>query len=406
MKFKFTKKTIIIIVAIVAIGVFGYTLLQRQNAAKRQEDALAAMKNSTVPVSIRDIENTIYTSGQIKAKEAAVVLTDTSGIVSEILVSAGDEVEKDQIIAKLEVADLIEQIEQQELAYEIDKNNYLQAKLNAEDAYEDAEKDLEEKQALYAVDSISRNELDNAREALEDAEQELKINTDDAIPTSLEIKYLTYKRSEISLNNLYQELSDSTIKSPINGIVTAVNTAETDYVNAKSQLFEVANLKDLEIIATVGEYEVNELEIGMKAMITGDAFRGNYNGTISNIAAAATKSGSETVVEIVINLDDETDELKPNFTANADIVIASVQGALAVPLDAVVKMDGNSIVRVKNGETITPVKVETGVEDDLYIQIISDEINEGDQVISGANMGSNGGMRPNGMFGGGPRGGR
>ena len=385
---KLSKKTIIIIVVVAIIAVIGVSSIYKSKSAKANTNNQQTL--STVPVTIRDLQSTIYASGAIKPKKSATILAETSGIVAQILVKAGDSVVKGQEIAFLEVADLKEQIKQKEISYKIDKNNYQQAKQNAEESLKNSKDTYEEKKALYAVDSISKNELDNAKEQYEDAQAELDINVDDNTPTTLEIKYLQYQQSESNLNNLYKDLAAATIKSPMTGVVTNVKITETSYVNNKSQLFEVAVLDELEIATTVGEYDVNKLQVGMPVIISGDAFNNQYTGEVSNIAAAATKSGNETVVDILIDIKDETQELKPNFTANADIVVASVEGALTVPIDAVIKgAKGENMVRIKDGEEVKLIKVEIGVESDLYVQIISDEIKEGDLVVSGAGAATN-----------------
>ncbi|QOR36619.1 efflux RND transporter periplasmic adaptor subunit [Clostridium sp. 'deep sea'] len=399
---KLTKKTIIIIVVVAIIAVIGVSSIYKSKSAKANTNNQQAQALSTVPVTIRDLQSTIYASGAIKPKKSATILAETSGVVAQILVKAGDSVVKGQEIAYLEVADLKEQIKQKEISYKIDKNNYQQAKQNAEDNLKDSKDTYEEKKALYAVDSISKNELDNAKEQYDDAKAELDINVDDNTPTTLEIKYLQYQQSESNLNNLYKDLAAATIKSPMTGVVTNVKIAETSYVNNKSPLFEVAVLDELEITTTVGEYDVNKLQVGMPVIISGDAFNNQYTGEVSNIAAAATKSGNETVVDILIDIKDETQELKPNFTANADIVVSSVEAALTVPIDTVIKgAKGENMVRLKDGEEFKLIKVETGVESDLYIQIISDEIKEGDLVVSGAGAATN--KQAGFMLGGGKR---
>ncbi len=397
------KKWLIAVVAIVVVGAlfWGWRYTQRANEQAALEEAAL---NSTVSVRIQDIEDTIYTSGTIVLTDAETVFTSSGGVVSEVMVQEGSIVTKGQILAKLSNDDLNDQLAREQLSFNIAENNYQQALLDAQEALTDAEDNLKQKQDLYAVYAISKRELDDAQEQYDQALENVTINTADSNPTSLEIKYLQYRQSKLSINELYAEIASNTIRSPIAGAVTLVNLEETKYVSSKAVAFEVGDLGKLQIQATVGEYEVNKLSVGMSATVFGDAFNQIYQGEISNIAAAATKSGSETVVAIVIDILNETSELKPNFTANADIVIDSAQQAMVVPLDAVVTMpNGSRVVRKKVGTEIVPIQVQTGVANDLYIQIISDEIQEGDEVISASNMGlttgDGTGLRPGAMTG-------
>lgn len=377
------KKVIIGVVAVVVIaaGFIYYNTRQTQPTA---EELMAQMQNQTVTVEKRDISQTIFTSGNIQAKNAATISAAIGGVISDIFVEEGDMVKEGQIVAEMDISDLLNQIEQKELSLEIDQNNFDLSYQQAQEAYEDALDKFVEQEALYQADAISRQEYEDAKEALESAKKDVEMDTTDGYWTSLEIKQKQLKQTQLQLDDLYQDLEDSTIFSPMSGVITDVKIKEADRVTENTLLFDVQDLNHLEVLVTAGEYDVNKLELGMHADITGEGFDGVYSGTVCNIAPVAVTSGSETIVEIVIDIDNETVELKPNFTADAEIIVASAKQVLAVPLDAVInnpKTTGQA-VRVMVDGTMNMVQVETGVADDLYIEVNSVDLHEGDQVVS------------------------
>ena len=94
-------------------------------------------------------------------------------------------------------------------------------------------------------------------------------------------------------------------------------------------------------------------------------------------------SAAERVIPTVIRLTENNENLIAGVNAKAEIIIDEVEGALAVPIEAVQDNgDGTGTVRrVKEDNTIETVAVKLGLETDLLIQIIGDDIQEGDQLV-------------------------
>ncbi len=384
-RFRFQTKHVIII-AVIFLAAIGYGVYRGTTSefVMGSADVFKA-----VPVAFRDVDNIIYTSGRIRAKNAKFVLAKTNGVVANINVKAGETVVKDQVIASLASENLLEQIDQKQLALQIDKNNFLNAREMAERQLKEAEIYYEEKKELYNVKVISKSELEMARQEYQDAKKETTIDTHDAIPTELETKYLKYKQSELILESLYKDLEATTIKSPMEGIITAIYIKDSDSVSTDNKLFEIVVLDELEVHASVGQYDINKVKIGMEVTITGDAFEHDYQGKVVNIAASAVDQGTGSIVEVIIDVEDESSELKHNFKTNANILVSSVSNVLTVPVDAVgVNLNDETVIQIREwkesekGYEFTTIPVVTGIRNDLYIEILSEEVQEGDLVVA------------------------
>ena len=79
-----------------------------------------------------------------------------------------------------------------------------------------------------------------------------------------------------------------------------------------------------------------------------------------------------------VKVEDVDDNVKPGFTAVVSIITSEVEDALLAPYDAVINRDGAYVVVLKD-ETSVPVEI--GTITDLYIEILSGDIDEGEKVI-------------------------
>ncbi len=73
--------------------------------------------------------------------------------------------------------------------------------------------------------------------------------------------------------------------------------------------------------------------------------------------------------------------LLPNFTVTIEILTNSSDHAMVVPFEAISKnRDGESVVLKKVGESTSPIVVQTGITNELYMEVISDELQVGDVI--------------------------
>ena len=186
-----------------------------------------------------------------------------------------------------------------------------------------------------------------------------------------------------------KELEDCKIKSSITGTITRVNAKVgrfADEIDDRKPMFVIENVDTLKMVANVSEYDIGKLEIGQKVKISADILNGaEVDGVVSRISPTGEqKQGSnERVIPVQIDVVGDTKGLIAGINASAKVDTAIAEDALVIPLEALIDGGDNtySVFVVKEDKTIQKINVSLGVEDVLEVQIISDEIKEGDQVI-------------------------
>ena len=199
---------------------------------------------------------------------------------------------------------------------------------------------------------------------------------------------------ELALEQLYKQLEDATVTAPISGTVTAVYAEEG--VPSQGLLFVIEDIDHLEISTTIKEYDITSVEVGMPALIRTDAIDDKeFQGTLLEISPTASKSGdsnnSNVLFDATVGVDDQQTGLRVGMNTRMDIVVAQKENVFGVPYDAVhTAEDGSSFIIVveplqnEKGESFVTryIPVTTGMETDFYMEVISDQLSEGLQIVA------------------------
>ena len=244
------------------------------------------------------------------------------------------------------------------------------------------------------------------------------------------------QNAKASLESAQDRLDDYMVTSPITGTVVEKTVKAGDNVgtgsNSNNTLCIIYDLMYLEMTLNIDELDIDNVEVGQTVNVTSDAKAGQtYTGVVTKVSMVGTTSGGTTTYPVTVRIDD-TDGLRPGMNVDAEIVLSSADGVLAIPSLAVnrgdtvlVTSDSPSAANALEQEApegYAYVQVTTGVSDDSYIEITSG-LQEGDTVAylrtassgSGNMMmggmpsdmggGMGGGMPSGGMPSGGPGGG-
>lgn len=226
------------------------------------------------------------------------------------------------------------------------------------------------------------------------------------------------RNAELSMESTQDQLENYTITSPISGTIIDKLSKAGDTVKSGAQLCTIYDLSYLEMTLNIDELDISDLAAGQSVRITADAVEGReFAGVVTKVSVAGTTSGGITSYPVTVRIS-ETDGLLPGMNVNAEIVISEVTDVLTVPNDAVMRGDvilvpADSPSAVNAVEQEAPegyvyVRVETGLSDDHYVEILSG-LQSGDTVAYvPASTGNNsfeamfGAGGPGGPGGGGP----
>lgn len=177
--------------------------------------------------------------------------------------------------------------------------------------------------------------------------------------------------------------------SSMSAMGAAAGTSATS--TAGGALFTIEDTENLEIVATVAEYDMVLLETGLPADITSDALvDGSWEGTLTSISPAATDENSNFTV--VVELASPPGQLAIGMSAKVNLIVEQKQDVYAVPYDAITTNEaGESVVYAWEpaGSDSGPAEsarreivVETGMESDYLIEITSDELTDGMTLLA------------------------
>lgn len=190
--------------------------------------------------------------------------------------------------------------------------------------------------------------------------------------------------------------SVESLTAPIDGIVTSLATTEEgSYVNSAKPAVVIQSSMGMQVRLSVSESQISEIKVGQKATITGTGFKNSvYSGIVKSIAFDATQvtlvSGTETVIEVIVSVDNVGSDIKPGYTAKAKIVTSKSHNILVAPYETVsADDDGNEYVYCLFGKKAVKTAVTTGEEFDNGFEI-KKGLKANDKVILNPDNISNG----------------
>ena len=325
-------KTMIVAVAAFAAAACG------NNASKQTSQNVVVEEHPSVKVAqvfVQKVpQEAVYTS-TVQAYVKNNIVPQTAGRITKINVEIGDRVRKGQVLA------------------EIDKAQLQQAQLQLHNA----EVELERLRTLYNAGGLSKSDLD----AIE----------------------LQYNVAKTQVNNL---IENTTLLSPIDGVITARNYDAGDMYAMSAPIFTVEQIKPVKLLVAVSESDYSKVKKGDRVSITAEAFPElTFDGKIDRIYPTIDPATRTFNVEVVVSNNYSTlrpgmfARVKINFGENDNVVIPDV---------AVVKQQGSGerFVYVLNEDgTVTYQKIELGRRMGTEYEVLSGLV-DGATVVTGGQI--------------------
>ncbi len=352
-----------------------------------------------------DIAKSVVATGKIQPITKVELKSKASGIVEKLYVDINQHVTKGQVLAQLDQQEILAQVAAQKAQLEAAtanvgtfQANIAQDKVNAEapdlPMYKNTlDRNLQmEKEGVVsqqALDDANRNYLaalnkrDTARAA---------ISVDQAKLKQAEAQVA---QSKATLNQLDEQLSYTTLVSPMDGEILSRDVELGDAVSSILVLGSTATLvmtigdtRQVYVQGKVDEADIANVYLGQPARIKVESFRDRvFNGKVTKIAPLGVEKDNVTTFEVRVSIDNSGGELKANMTANAEILVDEHKNVLFVPEQALTYDNKkNASVNVpdpkaKDGVRSVPVKV--GIANGSNTEILSG-LKEGDTVVLAA----------------------
>ena len=370
---KLSKKKKIIIGAAAVVVILGGLKIATGKSGGND----LGMPVSTALTQKQDLEEILKLRAVLEGTESTEVVSRLHYEVKELYVKEGDHVTAGQLLAVLDSSDISQELSLKRGNVSLLQKQQAETLEDRQVEYDNAKKEYDDIKALFDIGAASQKELDDAKQKL------------DNIPSADGKAALSAaEHQEVSIQS--STLADCQIRSKIDGTVTRVNTKVgrfADETEDDKPMFVIENIENLQMKVLVGENDIGKISIGQKADITTDSMgKESVAGEVVRISPTGELkegSASERVIPVYININEKNDKLIAGVTARATIHIAEASQALTVPFEAIGELeDGSNVVYVVNEDnTIHIVPVELGLETDLYTEIISDELTEGQTIV-------------------------
>lgn len=387
------RKKSFIAIALVAVVAVAAVLVHR--AAQAKESTTYRF----TAVERGNVESTVSATGTLGAVRTVAVGTQVSGQIAELLVDFNDTVKKGQLLAR------------------IDPTLQQQAVTDAQASVERAQAQLLQAQRDYNRNRELMSSGLVARSVFE--------TTD----SSLDVARANVKSARVALDRARQNLEYTNIYAPIDGVVVERNVDDGQTVAASlsaPQLFLIANdLRNMQILASVGEGDIARIKEGQKVKFTVQALSGQiFEGDVNQVRLQSATNENVVNYTVVVSVANPEKKLLPGMTARVEFLTSSAENVLKVANaalrfkpaeDAVVAktqtterpatstQQRTGRTRTGNGQrqrtggmgtlyladekgTLTPVRVRTGLTDGSVTEIRGRELKEGMKVVAGTSQ--------------------
>ena len=314
---KFMKIAVLVLIAIVFIGTFVF-LYQKSQPEKVSYQVLKA--------ETKDLVQTTVATGKIEPRDEVEIKPQISGIIAEVYKEAGQTVKEGEVIAKVKVIPELGTLNAAESRVRLAEMNGKQAEI-----------DLERMEKLYQGKLVSNEEYEKTLLAAKQAREELQAAKD-----NLEIV-----KEGITKNSA--SFSSTLIRSTITGLILDVpikvgnSVIMSNTFNDGTTIATVADMSDLISRGNVDETEVGRIREGIPVKITLGALQNmKFDAVLEYISPKSTENNGANQFEIKAAIDvPDSVTIRSGYSANAEMELQHVDGALTVP-ESAVEFSGDS----------------------------------------------------------------
>lgn len=437
-KIKHKKTFILILILVVIVGIAGaivskpknkvvtdYSELKRDDMIKKISTMGKVDSNTKTNVysTLNNVIKEVKVSAGDKVNEGDVLcILDSSALEKEIA-EAESEAKYNKDKAKVDLDGKKESYDK--ALNDVDssvKDNESSVK-TAKIKLDDAQRDYNNQKKLYESGAVEQEKFNQAESSLNTAQAEYeksiadlenaKVKAQNDVETAknsydaAQVEYSNDK-SDIILQNKKDDVQKCVITAPVSGTVTTVNAEVGN--NAGGVLFTIEDLDDPLITVEIKEIDVNKVKPEQDVEVTTDAtedgefaagkiisisdavksqggeMKSSANGNNGN-SGGSSESSTSSIFEAKIRLNNpgENDDIKVGMSAKANIILDKKEDVFSVPFSSILEEDEKYVEILKKSDddkyVVHKVPVQTGMETDVDVEINSEYLEEGDNII-------------------------
>lgn len=317
---RLNKKFLSVLNTRVLLAMAGIVVLATTFVACSSQDD--AENYQTETLARGDIAHTVSANGTLNPVTLVSVGTQVSGTITALHADFNDRVEAGQILMRLDDALLRAALQQSEAN-----------SAAAQSALRLAQSDVERIAPLAKDGFVSQQELDQTRQALQDAQAKV-----------------AQTRAQVTKD--CTNLGYAVIRSPVSGVVVlrAVDAGQTVAASFSTpELFKIAkDLREMQIDAYFAEADIGQIRVGIPVTFRVDAFTGQrFTGTVKQIRLNPKTESNVVSYNVVVAVANPDEKLLPGMTAYVDIKVQEKTDVLRVPNTALrfKPTDGSQVIK-------------------------------------------------------------
>lgn len=348
-------------------------------------------KYRTAAVESGSIVRSVRATGIVKPIKQVQVGTQVNGPIKKLFADFNTAVKAGDVVAQIDDA-----------VYEArkaqDEANLSQAQASLDQAKAKlarSEKELERSRTLAKKDLVSQSEL-------ETAEEECKV-----FAAQARLAESAVKQAEAALRVSAANLSYTTIRSPVDGVVVARNVDEGQTVvasmTAQTMFLIATDLRHVQVEASIPEADVGGLRAGQPVTFTVDAYETEFQGKVEQVRLASASVQNVVTYPVIIAAENPELRLFPGMTASIACEVDRRDGVIKIPNAALrfrppeaaarprpagpgAAKKGPEVWILQDGQPV-PMPVTTGVTDGLFTEMVEGTLKEGQELLTGVSDG-------------------
>src|SRR5271167_4499371 len=343
-----------------------------------------------------DLAKSVVATGKIEPITKVEVKSKASGIVKKLYVDYGDRVKKGQMLAELDRDEIQARVDQARAQLEASTASLNGTRADLERAKVDAEgPDVPLlKRAYDRAEGMAKDGVVSAS-ALDDAEKNYKMALNKQNVSKAQLQVLQAKigqaegqlgQDRANLKQLEEQLSYTTIESPLDGIVLSRDVQMGDAVSSILVLGSSATLvmtlgdtSEVYVKGKVDESDIGKVYLGQRARIKVESFKDKtFDGKVTKISPMGVEKDNVTTFEVRVSIQNPGGELK------AEMILEEHKNVLQIPEGAILydkdKKASVEIPNPKGKDGKDKIAVNIGISNGAKTEVLSG-LKEGDQVV-------------------------
>ena len=283
-----------------------FTVLQSCTPPGDEDAGRGAVPVETVRVARGTLEQTIQLSGDVIAGRSVRLFGQIPDRLTNVLVDVGDPVRRGQVLARIRdegVQAGVDQIEANLRASRV-------TVANLRDEYNRS-------QRLFEAGAVSSQTLESLRTRLEAAEAQ-------------------QEQLDAALSAAQASSQNATITAPFEGVIAERYLEAGDLAGPGLPVFRIVNMNTVRVTTDLSQERLGQVRVGMVARVNVSSYPGEvFEGEVINIAPVLDPMTRMTKIEV--GLDNLDGRLKAGMFAKINLVVSSVEGAILIPIDALIE---------------------------------------------------------------------